>query len=66
MKSTRLCMACDTGRRQGYLCRDCWFSLPQDSRVALRHSDDLAIRRLQELLEQLTSGVPLHEIEVTP
>lgn len=65
MKSTQLCMACDTNRRQGYLCKDCWFNLSMDSRVALRKSDDLTIRRLQELLEQLTSGVQLHEIEVT-
>lgn len=66
MKTTQLCMACDTNRRNGYLCRDCWFNLPQAARVALRRSDDLAIQRLQELLDQLTDGVPLHEIEVTP
>jgi len=55
-----------TKRAHQYLCRGCWATLHPRTRTALSRHDDLAVRRLSQLLEQLRAGVALHKIEVTP
>lgn len=49
-----------------YLCLGCWSDLPMAARRALNRRDSSAMDRLQELYRQLTAGVPLAQIEVTP
>lgn len=47
-----------------YLCRPCWNALPPAARDALNCRGPGAIRRLQQLLDQLTSGRPLDQIHI--
>lgn len=60
-----LCESCG-GRRKGghYLCRVCWYTLPEVTRARLGKRDPLAYRRLADLQDQLRRDVPLHEIIV--
>ena len=61
------CLKCRKPRRAGqYLCRACWFRIPGHTRSALNQRDSQAFARLRELHAQLTAGVPLQEITVTP
>ncbi|MGA5506850.1 hypothetical protein [Streptomyces umbrinus] len=61
------CLKCREPRRPGqYLCRADWYRLPSHTRQLLNRRDSKALARLRELHDQLTSGIPLAEIEVTP
>ncbi|WP_329311673.1 hypothetical protein [Streptomyces sp. NBC_01262] len=61
------CPACSGTRRASqYLCRADWFSLPVAAQRALKRRDRQARARLQELYEQITAGVPLDQIHITP
>ncbi|NUS29793.1 MAG: hypothetical protein HOV92_37020 [Streptomyces sp.] len=61
------CPRCSLPRQAGhYLCGTCWNALPARTRTSLYRRDRLALTRLKELLEQITEGVPLQEIEVAP
>lgn len=61
------CLKCRRPRRAGqYLCRPCWFRIPGPTRIALNQRDSQALARLRELHGQLTAGVPLEGIEVSP
>lgn len=59
------CLTRDKGRGK-YLCYDCWHELPLRTRRALNRQDQRAMARLRELHDQLTKGMPLARIEVTP
>lgn len=61
------CPSCRHPKGPGkYLCLDCWSALPMPARRALTGRDSRAFARLRELHRQITSGVPLAEIGVTP
>lgn len=61
------CPSCPrTKPRNFYLCRTCWFQLPQAARTALNRRDDEAGARLIDLYHQLNRGVPLADIKVAP
>lgn len=61
------CPNCGAKRRRGqYLCTSCWDQLRVWVKNALRKKDSLALRRLQELYDQVANERPLKEIEVTP
>lgn len=61
------CPSCRGHRGRGkYLCRSCWEQLTPAARRALRRRDDLAVRRLKELVDQLVEERPLDRIEITP
>lgn len=61
------CPCCGAVRRRNqYLCTSCWDQLRAWVKNALRKKDDLALRRLRELYDQIASDRPLNEIEVTP
>lgn len=62
----RPCPSCK-GQKLGrhYLCEECWWALPRDARGPLLRKDNLAFRRLAELLDQLRQGVPVGQIEIT-
>jgi hypothetical protein len=49
-----------------YLCRGCWYTLTSAARRALSRRDDLAVRRLSELRDQLSKDVPLRQMVITP
>jgi hypothetical protein len=49
-----------------YLCLGCWSDLPMAARRALNGRDSKAMDRLQELYRQLSAGVPLAEVQVSP
>lgn len=61
------CPSCrQRSRRPGqYLCPACWAALPAPARRALSQRGTKAMSRLQELYEQLTNGVPPHQIQIT-
>lgn len=60
------CPSCGGDRETGkYLCRGCWWLLPEPTRDALCIRDGRAIRRLQKLYGDLRNGTPLHTIEIT-
>jgi hypothetical protein len=61
-----ICPSCD-GKKpdKKYLCGTCWFQLPGDTRSRLLMRDRFALKRLQELYDQIGDDVPLSEIEVT-
>jgi hypothetical protein len=62
----RKCPSCSTPiQLRFYLCWTCWTALPVDTRRALNRRDSSAFRRLQQLLDHLNAGVPLHEITIT-
>jgi hypothetical protein len=65
---THRCPGCgNQTRQQGmYLCLTCWNQLGPMTRLQLNWKDDGAMRRLQELYDQLAQGVPLAEIVVIP
>lgn len=61
------CPNCGAERRRNqYLCTSCWDQLRVWVKSALRKKDDLALRRLRELYDQIANDRPLNEIEVTP
>lgn len=62
------CPGCPDGEKGPgkYLCYDCWGQLPLRTRRALNRKDSRAVARLQELYDQVRTGVPLTEIEVRP
>lgn len=65
--STVPCRVCRTPRpRRMYLCRDCWFELPELARRALNRRDSRAFARLRELHKQIDAGVPLTGIRISP
>lgn len=67
MTTTPCFTRCGRDRAPGrYLCRACWFRLPSHTRRALNTRDSQAMTRLRTLHAQLTAGVPLAEIEVSP
>lgn len=47
-----------------YLCRPCWNALPPAARTALNRRGPGAIRRLQQLLDQLRNGRPLDQVHI--
>lgn len=49
-----------------YLCGTCWTQLSREAQGALRRRDAMAGARLIELTHQISDGVPLGLIEVTP
>lgn len=61
------CPGCPTGRKHPgrYLCRACWFVLPDAARRLLNRRDSRAFARLRQLHDQLDRGVPLAEIRIT-
>lgn len=60
------CPSCGGARETGkYLCRSCWWRLPESTRNALCIRDGRAIRRLQKLYDALGNGTPVHTIEIT-
>lgn len=62
----RKCPSCGTPiQPRFYLCWTCWTGLPVETRRALNRRDNLAFRRLQQLLDQLKADVRLHEITIT-
>ncbi|WP_405924893.1 hypothetical protein [Streptomyces sp. NBC_00035] len=67
MAHTR-CPGCPSGVKGPgkYLCFGCWNTLPTAARRLLNRRDSRAMARLRELYDQITTGVPLHEIEVSP
>ncbi|MEU1478930.1 hypothetical protein [Streptomyces sp. NPDC005760] len=65
--TTRPCPCCRQPRGAAkYLCYACWGNLPGPARSALSRRDSKARDRLQELYRQVSAGVPLAEIQVTP
>ena len=67
MPTTLPCRGCPNGVRAPgkYLCRACWFALPDAARRLLNRRDDRAYARLRQLHTQLDQGVPLAEIRIT-
>jgi hypothetical protein len=66
MRPILICPACSGTKPAGkYLCHGCWYTLRPPVRAALSRRDDLAVRRLSDLLEQLRNGVALHQIQIT-
>jgi hypothetical protein len=67
-KTEARCPGCPSGVREAgkYLCRDCWNTMPPSTRSALNRHDSRAMDRLQELYGQVSNGVPLGEIQVSP
>lgn len=61
-----ICPACrkKPRRKQQYVCRGCWYTLPSGTRSALNRRDDDAVRRLQQLHQELEDGVPLRNIVI--
>lgn len=58
---------CGGNRRKGqYVCTSCWDQLRVWVKNALKKNDDLSVKRVGELYEQIKDGTPLNEIEVTP
>ncbi|QJT06872.1 hypothetical protein G9272_16835 [Streptomyces asoensis] len=59
------CPGCP-GRRspRQYLCRTCWFALPQATRVRLTLRDGRALLRLRQLHQELAARTPLGVIRV--
>ncbi|MGI5223559.1 hypothetical protein [Actinoallomurus sp. CA-142502] len=49
-----------------YLCPGCWYTLQPAARRALSRRDDLAVRRLAELREQLRQDTALRQVVITP
>lgn len=61
-----VCPSCKANRKPAdYLCRRCWFRLPQPSRNALNMRDSMASDRLRTLYGLIQDGVPLPEIVIT-
>lgn len=61
------CLACPQPRApRAYLCPGCWWTLQPATRRALNRRDDRAGVRLLELRRQLTDGVRLADVTVTP
>lgn len=59
------CPSCEKPKPDGkYLCLECWFSLPLEARRRLLRRDRFALKRLQELYDQIGDDVPLSEIVV--
>ncbi|WP_069462389.1 hypothetical protein, partial [Actinacidiphila rubida] len=57
----------DCGRTRAprqYLCRDCWFQLPRETRRLLTDTGHAAVDRLRQLLDQIHAGVPLPDIRL--
>jgi hypothetical protein len=64
--TARPCPACTRPRAAGhYLCWRCWHALPADTRQALNRRDSHAMRRLQQLLAEITAGTPLADIHLS-
>lgn len=61
------CPGCPNGRKPPgrYLCRACWFALPEAARRLLNRRDSRAFARLRQLHDQLDRRVPLAEIRIT-
>lgn len=63
----RRCPSCQgTCQPRKYLCRDCWWQIPQDARQALSKRDSKAVGRLHELLRQLGDQVGLDKVRISP
>ena len=62
-----LCLGCGARNRRSthYLCRDCWYALPEETRRRLNLHDDCARDRLFQLFAALRRAVPLDVIEVS-
>jgi len=67
MPTTLPCRGCTNGVRAPgqYLCRTCWFALPDGARRLLNRRDTRAYARLRQLHAQLDQDVPLAEIRIT-
>lgn len=66
MSKPRPCPSCKAEKLgRHYLCESCWWTLPSQARGPLLRKDDLAVRRLAELLDQLKAGTALHKIVIT-
>ncbi len=65
--STARCPACGGERiPRKYLCFDCWWGLPRETRLALMKRDVTAMARLQKLYEELKQGTSLPLIRIKP
>lgn len=64
--SVPLCPACKKHprRKNTYVCRGCWYTLPSGTRSALSKTDADAPRRLAELTQALNTGTPLRNITI--
>lgn len=61
------CPACGGTRiPRKYLCFDCWWELPMETRVALMKRDRVATDRLRKLHEELKRGTALRLIKIEP
>lgn len=62
-----LCLGCGERMRAGshYLCRVCWFTLPEETRRRLRQRDASARERLFQLFFALWRDAPLAQIKVS-
>ncbi len=60
------CPACGVNPREAahYLCKGCWFRLPQVTRDALRRRDKRARARLSALYRAIRAGTGLEAIEI--
>jgi hypothetical protein len=63
---TSQCPNCTNTRAAGhYLCPPCWRALTPTARRNLNRRGDGAIRRYQQLLDQLQARTPLPDIRIT-
>lgn len=61
----RSCPACPRARATGqYLCHICWGRLSDGARAQLNRRDRYAVRRLQQLLNQIRAGKSLTDIRI--
>lgn len=62
---SRTCPACPRTPAAGqYLCHICWRRLPDTARTQLNRRDRYAVRRLQQLLNQIRAGKSLTDIRI--
>lgn len=63
--SGKQCYSCgDLHRVDHYLCRNCWFRLPRETRRALSRIDELASGRLTELYRAIRRETALEQIAI--
>lgn len=63
-----ICPGCGGERRslKVYLCENCWLLLSPWVRESLKRRDSLATARLMQLRRQLSAGIPVEEVRVSP
>lgn len=66
-RGTAICLGCGERMRDEsrYLCRLCWFMLPDETRRRLRRRDAAARERLFQLFSAMRRRVPLAQIQVS-